>query len=589
MPTWNDVVGTQLGNVVKLHEVLRTQLLSDKSTYIDAITSSMDLDTQAAPSATLMASSTRGALASSLRGGVPSMIRGLMDPYVLQIGTLIKSPSRQQSNTSLIVTPDLVRYMLDNPDSLSPAPRFQSREFNNGATTAGGSNVGGGTVVRCLVTADGQPIENRFAEKITFQCTQDRSNGASFQREGFDVYGLNFVDPLDYYQSGAGTGLSFRFLNGQGNPITAINSDTAQTAGVQNPSFATSSTQTNTAPTGWTPTTSANNFDVVADNANATAASRTIYRSSDGESGGAGSVKIKAQDKLTQLFSTNNVQLDNKAPYFFEVAYNAGIGAGNATLKIGLGSNSASVVLTGGAGWHTLRLAIDKNLWLKNFNNGAVGLTIELSAYTSGYVLVDDVRFQSFRNPQWGNEDGTYGNQWILIVSEAAGSTGQANFTIGDSFTITDTEIGAEYQRKFHLAYGATMPCAPPAPGTGLAAALAGAGAGNLSNGVYKYWITKVRKISESDFNESGISAFATVTVVDHTTNGKVSVSGYPTDTDPGIYGYNVYRSQVGGSSGTFVFQVLYAAIGTPVVDNASDASIVGNAAPPGGITIVDP
>lgn len=585
MPTWSDVIGTQLGNVVKAHETMRTALVSLNSTYLAPITGSMDLDDQAAPAAAAMAAAARRGLASQLQPG--GTIKDFMDPYILQLGTLIKSPNRKGGDTSLMVAPDLVRYMIDNPDALVPAPRFKSRQFTRGTTTAG-TNIGGGTVVRCLVTADGQPIENTWAEKITFKCTQDRSNGALVQREGFDVFGQNLVDALDYYQAGSGSGIAYQYLAGAGTTITAINSDTAAALGVQNTSFGTGGAATNTAPAGWTPTTSANNFDVVADNANAAAASRTIYRVADSENGGACSVKIKAADTLTQLLT--NIQLTEESPYYLEVAYNAGIGAGNLTLTIGLGSNTTSIALTGGAGWHTLRLPIDKNLWLKNFNNGNVGITIAVTAYTSGYVLVDDVRFANFANTQFTQSDnGTFGNQWILIVSEAAGSTGQVNFTIGDSFTITDSEVGAEYQRKFHLAYGATMPVAPPAPGAGLAAALAGAGAGNLSNGVYKYWITKLRKISESDFNESGVSAFATVTVVDHTTNGKVSVSGFPVDTDPGIYGYALYRSQVGGSSGTLVTTILYASIGTPYVDNASDASIAGNAAPPGGITISDP
>jgi hypothetical protein len=588
MPTWTDVVGTQLGNVVKGHEVLRLDFESVLSTYINPITTAMDLDGQAAPAATAMGAGFRAALSSALNPG--GMIRSLMDPYVLQIGTLIKSPNRSTGNTSLMVAPDMVRYMIDNPDALVPAPRFLSRQFTNGATVAGGGNVGGGTVVRCLVTADGQPIENRFADTISFLCEQDISNGALKQREGFSVHGQNLVDPLDYYQAGKGTGLAYLYLNGTGTAITAINSDTAATAGVQNTSFAAGGAGANRVPTGWVATTAATNFDVVADNLNAAAASRTIYRIADSETGGACSVKLKAADTLTQSLAA--IQLNNNAPYYLEVAYNAGIGAGNATLQIGLGSYTTTVVLTGGAGWHTLKLPISKNLWLKNFNNGNVAITIGLSAYTSGYVLVDDVRFASFQNAQWNTgtvTNGAYDNQWILIVSEASGSTGQLNFEIGDTFTITDSEIGAEYQRKFHLAYGATMPVSPPGPGAGLAAALAGAGAGNLSNGVYKYVITKVRKISDSDFSESGISAFATVTVADHTTNGKTSESGFPVDTDPGIYGYNLYRTQAGGSTYTYVTQILYANIGTPYVDNASDASIVGNAAPPGGVTIADP
>lgn len=585
MPTWNSVQ-SQLGNVVKLHEVYRGYSESLLSTYIATITTSMDLDAQSAPAATSMAVTVRGTFANLLNPG--GLIRTLMTPYILQLGTLINPPQNVLGNPGLIVSPYLVRYMIDNPDGLNPAPRYQSRQFNDGPAVPGGGNIGGGTVVRCLVTSDGQPVENRFADVINFRCSQDQTLGALPQREGFDVWGRDAIDSLDYYQAGKGTGLSFLYLNGAGTPITAINSDTSANAGVQNTSFGSGGAQTGTAPASWVPTTSAAHFDVVADNANATAALRTVYRIADSESGGACSVKFKtANDKLTQLLT--NVTLSNVAPYFLEVAYNAGIGAFNGTLTIGLGTNTASIALTGGAGWHTLRLKIDKNLWLKNFNNGAVAITIAISGFVSGYLLVDDLRFDSFKNAKWNSANGAYDNQWILIVSEAAGATGQVNFAVGDTFTITSTEIGAENQRKFHLGFGATMPCAPPAPGAGLAVALAGAGAGALSNGVYKYWITKVRQVSETDFNESGISAFATVTVANNAANGKTSSTGFPVDADPGIYGYKLYRSQVGGAVGTLVTTILYANIAVPYVDNASDASIAATASPPGGVTIAEP
>src|ERR1700704_2028885 len=62
-----------------------------------------------------------------------------------------------------------------------------------------------------------------------------------------------------------------------------------------------------------------------------------------------------------------------------------------------------------------------------------------------------------------------------------------------------------------------------PAP-TGITAALAAAGAGNVDNGAHRYLATFVTADGETD---AGVIS-AAVTVVDKTTNGKVALSAIP-------------------------------------------------------------
>lgn len=575
MPTFN-TFWSQVSVWVKAHEDRRTNAvsyLSQETTNLAAI----DVETASIGAVTAAFASFRGRLAGLV--GTGSM-KALLDGYLLQAGTLIKSPERkkQSPDTATIASPDLVRYMVDNPDSISPVPRVRSRQFTRGAVSAGGSNVGNGTIYRLCVTADGQPYENTTADTIKYKCSQDLLNGATAGQELFDVDGLPLTDALDYYQSGKGSGFSFRLVGGKdGTAKAAISADTSATQGINNPSFADGGATSGAAPTSWTPGTAAN-FDVVAANDAGGTATSTTYRTAKLEQSAACSVKFKATDTLSQKFSTNNKSLDLSTPYFLRVAYNASIGTAVGTLKIELGGASITHTVTGETGWHTLVLAIDKNLWPTNFGSGVADVAVKITyTKTSGTLLVDDVVFGPFFR---------YDNHWHAIVSEST------PFQLNDSFTFTDTEIGstgASIQRKFHLAYGVTLPCCPPPPSnTGFAAALAGAGAGNVDNGVHLYKITKKRKISDTDYSESGGNTQVSVTVADKTTNGKVNVTSNVTDTDGGIYAYEIYRTTAGGSTYYFVGEVLYAARATPLLDNTSDATLVSGAQIPGGISPQD-
>lgn len=106
------------------------------------------------------------------------------------------------------------------------------------------------------------------------------------------------------------------------------------------------------------------------------------------------------------------------------------------------------------------------------------------------------------------------------------------------------------------------------APGA-VTAALAGAGAGNLSAGDYKWKLTFVTDYGET---EAGTIS-ATVTVADPSTNGKAAISAIPTDSTGRVRNRKLYRTTAGGSTYKLV-TTIYDNITTTYTDNVADASL---------------
>lgn len=99
--------------------------------------------------------------------------------------------------------------------------------------------------------------------------------------------------------------------------------------------------------------------------------------------------------------------------------------------------------------------------------------------------------------------------------------------------------------------------------------ALAGLGAGLLSNGAYKYKVTFVNGVGETTLG----SISNTVTVVDYTTNGQIALTSIPTSTDPTVTKRRIYRTAVGGSTYKLLYEVADNTT-TTYTDNIADASL---------------
>jgi hypothetical protein len=121
--------------------------------------------------------------------------------------------------------------------------------------------------------------------------------------------------------------------------------------------------------------------------------------------------------------------------------------------------------------------------------------------------------------------------------------------------------------------FGVPDPMTPPT------AALAGAGAGNVDNGVHCYAYSYVSATGADTFPTAAYGIFTTVTVVDNTMDGQVMVTA-PPGGDPRITGTIFFRTLAGTDCAmvdpysNFFQMTSLGTDGGTIIDNSSDASI---------------
>ena len=129
--------------------------------------------------------------------------------------------------------------------------------------------------------------------------------------------------------------------------------------------------------------------------------------------------------------------------------------------------------------------------------------------------------------------------------------------------------IGKTPADKLNILTGAIRFNAPSAAGAP-SAALAGLGAGNLSNGTYYYKISYVW----AGTSEKAVGTNSSVvTVADYTTNGQIALSSISTSADLSVTARNIYRTPAGGGTYCFLAQIGDNTT-TTYTDNISDATI---------------
>lgn len=127
-------------------------------------------------------------------------------------------------------------------------------------------------------------------------------------------------------------------------------------------------------------------------------------------------------------------------------------------------------------------------------------------------------------------------------------------------------------QQRLDIQSGALRFTTLAAPGASVAA-LAGSGAGNVTNGAHIYKITFVNPVGETELG----TASNTITVVDSTTNGQISITGIPVSTDATVTARRIYRTKAGGSTYFFI-ATLSDNTTTIYTDNTADASLPATA-----------
>lgn len=115
---------------------------------------------------------------------------------------------------------------------------------------------------------------------------------------------------------------------------------------------------------------------------------------------------------------------------------------------------------------------------------------------------------------------------------------------------------------------GGTFNVASSRPATP-SAALAGAGAGNIDNGLHSWKVTNITARGET----GGSSASGQVNVVDKTTNGQVTVT-IPVSAQTNVTGRKIYRTIAGDTGNWLLVGTVNDNTSTTFTDNVSDASL---------------
>ncbi len=232
---------------------------------------------------------------------------------ILEYGRFLDFPERDIS----LIFERLRKHFVDNTLSIDP------RNFTFPTPSAGGGNVGDGSVSRMNVDADGVDLENQWAEAKRVVCIRDENSGSPKHEEVFQFEGAaREIDSLEMLGSG---------LTAEAKALSAQDS----LLFIQNPSFE-SFAGSLAAPTnipGWTLTTGLIGALELSE--------ANTYRgyASDGgtpralvfDSGGTTSVTLKQQ------FALQGAAFDPNIPYFCQLAYNRQVGSGDGTLTLKIG------------------------------------------------------------------------------------------------------------------------------------------------------------------------------------------------------------------------------------------------------------
>lgn len=362
----------------------------------------------------------RAALASiiSSRG-----LRAKLDPLILTYAQVLGINARDAAEAVKLIAEDLAER--------ATAQTIQTRAFTFGSVSAGGSNVGTGTVNR-LTTGilptngggyDAYAIENTHADTKTIECVRDVHSGATKHEEIFEIRGGQRADLRDSIEiTGSGLVAQMRALSGR---------DTLPY--LRNPSF---STHTGTdgstsAISDWTAATGSFGTELQIDDT-------TTYRDYQGSPNDR-SLKFAGNGKVTQALTVQGGRFDPDAPYYCQLAYNRAAGSGDGTLTLRLGAVSKAVALSAQTGWNILRIDLNEDCWFRSWNENGADLEIELSSRTTGSVLVDDVILAPFTR---------FDGLWYAVVG------GATKFLAGDTFSFADSETGAKLQAMLWRAYG---------------------------------------------------------------------------------------------------------------------------------------
>ena len=293
-----------------------------------------------------------------------------------------------------------------------------AREFTRGAASAGGSNVGTGTIRRLTVDEEGHFLEGSFTETKTFECRGDQNVGGSAEkhREIFEVRG-DTQELTALLRSGSGIVGAVQAKSSKESEEWLVNPTFSQFSG--------------TAPTAGVPTTCTTTTDfagwVVTTAASAQASIDLAYRDFPGVTQ-TYSIKFTASNKIVQTVQSNTrARLSRGVPMYMQAAiYRKDAATGNVILRMGAVSRTVTLASLNDNAWNvvTIESSFTKNCYLRNFNEDALTIEVEVTSLAVGTVHIDDAIWC-----QWDLVDGAY----MVMVG------GATAFLARDTFTVADT------------------------------------------------------------------------------------------------------------------------------------------------------
>lgn len=347
--------------------------------------------------------------------------RLLWEAVLHEYGKFIDSPGTGRDLAR--VRRDVYDYMHAN--SLT----VKSRNITYATGSAGGSNVGNGSISRCTTDENGYKLEGCRVETKKLKCVASQVTGAQKHAEQFDLYGENSsIDWLDWVNHGSGRRRTiFSHHAGAGDGGSLLRNCAFQ-------DYLAGGSTTTMFP-GWTLGDTAD-FDV-----DASIVYRGIPGSSENVTGGVTVRSLKFADNGTcsQKLADAGVDVDRYTPYFLRVMLRRQSSCdGTFTLRLGSKTATQDVSSLTNDTWTEVLIAVGQNNWPSQWEEDNADISLELASRTTGTLLAGDVLFAPF-----DYFDGTY---WFI----RGGSTA---WLLDDTYSFADTG-GAEADGIIQYSYG---------------------------------------------------------------------------------------------------------------------------------------
>ncbi len=308
------------------------------------------------------------------------------------------------------------------------AQTIKTRAMTLGSASAGGSNVGGGTVLRLTKDKHNSDLEGSTAEVKTLTCVQDQGQ-TNKQEEVFEIRGENITDFAQ--ETGSGVLTTMRATSARDTQTLVRNPSWSSFSGTQPTAGSEVVPSSTTSFSGWVLSATASFKSSVDQN----------YRDFVGDSTPK-SLKVVANGHVSQVFDDNQKpRFEVERPYYLQVAvYRDSNCDGNLTVTCGSKTQVFAMSSLSNGAWNIVRLDVDRDLYYDRWRSDDALIKFELASRTTGSLYLDDLIFVPMTLL-----DGLW---WIAVGNPTP-------FMRDDVFTFTDTENATRGVLQYWLTHRA--------------------------------------------------------------------------------------------------------------------------------------